>query len=128
MPPVRFGVYTVLGCIPWTAALAVAGYLVGRSGVDVAGALHGPSLVLGALLVLLVIVGIVMLWRHRRRESGEHAAHGGRSEHRGHGENGENGEDGTRPPRARQMNRWQAGLSRTWRPVCGTPCSSSRFR
>src|ERR1700694_1533716 len=31
MPAVRFGVYTVLGCLPWTAALAAAGYALGAS-------------------------------------------------------------------------------------------------
>src|SRR5262249_30815254 len=59
MPPTRFGIYTALGCIPWTAALAWAGYLVGKNWANVAGALHGPSLVLAGLLVLLVIVAIV---------------------------------------------------------------------
>jgi membrane protein DedA with SNARE-associated domain len=80
MPPVRFGIYTLLGCIPWTTALALAGYLVGKNWENVASALRGPSLVLGALLVLLVIVAIVMLWRRRRRERGEDSVRG---EHRG---------------------------------------------
>lgn len=26
MPPARFGVYTLAGCLPWTAALAILGY------------------------------------------------------------------------------------------------------
>ena len=73
MPALRFGIYTVLGCIPWTAALAWAGYLVGRNWGNVASALHGPSYALGALLVVLVIAGIVMLVRRRRREGGEYA-------------------------------------------------------
>lgn len=68
MPAARFGGYTVLGCIPWTAALAWAGYAVGRNWGNVASALHGPSYALAALLALLVIVAFVMLWRRRRRE------------------------------------------------------------
>jgi membrane protein DedA with SNARE-associated domain len=68
MPAVRFGIYTVLGCIPWTAALAWTGYLVGRNWGNVVAALHGPSYALAALLVLLVIVGFVLLLRRRRRE------------------------------------------------------------
>ena len=92
MPPARFGLYTVLGCIPWTAALTGAGYLVGKNWANVASALHGPSLVLGGLLVLLVIAAIVMLRRRRRRlergeqtEHGEHGGHSGDTECRGHG-------------------------------------------
>jgi membrane protein DedA with SNARE-associated domain len=76
MPALKFGSYTVLGCIPWTAALAWAGYLVGNNWGGIANALHGPSYALGALLVLLVIVGIVMLVRRRRRERGDHGVHG----------------------------------------------------
>jgi membrane protein DedA with SNARE-associated domain len=91
MPPVRFGSYTVLGCFPWTAALAWAGYLVGKNWANVASALHGPSLVLGGLLALLVIVAIVMLWRRRRREGSEHRERG---DHRSHAEySGHSGRD-----------------------------------
>ena len=43
MPAGRFGVYTVLGCIPWTAALALTGYLVGANWGSVVSALHGPA-------------------------------------------------------------------------------------
>lgn len=78
MPAVRFGIYTVLGCIPWTAALAWAGYAVGRNWGNIAGALHGPSYALAALLALLVIVAFVMLLRRRRRERGQPAGHAGR--------------------------------------------------
>ena len=31
MPALRFGIYTTIGCIPWTTALAVAGYAVGTN-------------------------------------------------------------------------------------------------
>ena len=86
MPPARFGIYTVLGCIPWTAALACAGYLVGKNWTNVASALHGPSLVLGGLLVLLVVVAVVMLWRRRHRERGEQTEHGEQRGQAGHGE------------------------------------------
>ena len=81
--PGRFGIYTVLGCIPWTAALACTGYLVGKNWGNVVGALHGPSYALAALCGLLVIFAIVMLLRRRHRERSGHGEHGG------HGENGE---------------------------------------
>jgi membrane protein DedA with SNARE-associated domain len=119
MPPARFGVYTVLGCIPWTAALAWAGYLVGKNWANVASTLHGPSLVLGGLIVLLVIVAVVMLWRRRRRERSDQTEHGesrGQDEYSRHGGHGESREHsgqagqtepaGTTPraSRARRMN------------------------
>jgi membrane protein DedA with SNARE-associated domain len=100
MPAARFGTYTVLGCIPWTAALAWAGYAVGRNWGKVASALHGPSYALAGLIVVLVIAAFVMLWRRRRREhgaAGEQGGHGARGGHDGP-------DEGTREPRARQLH------------------------
>jgi membrane protein DedA with SNARE-associated domain len=101
MPPARFGIYTVLGCIPWTAALAWTGYLVGRNWGNVVSALHGPSYVLAALLVLLVIVGFVLLLRRRRREGS------GRGGHGPHGRDGSRARDADRDRdgRAARVNR-----------------------
>ena len=91
----RFGIYTILGCIPWTAALAWTGYLVGANWGSVVSALHGPSYALAALCGLLVIFAIVMLLRRRRRERdrpsgpgtppghGEHDDRGTRAERTG---------------------------------------------
>jgi membrane protein DedA with SNARE-associated domain len=83
MPAGRFGMYTVLGCIPWTAALAWTGYLVGSNWGNVVSAFHGPSYALAALCGLLVIFAIVMLLRRRRRERGAPSGH---NERGGHGE------------------------------------------
>jgi membrane protein DedA with SNARE-associated domain len=91
MPAGRFGVYTLLGCIPWTAALAWTGYLVGANWGSVVTALHGPSYALAALCGLLVIFAIVMLLRRRRRERGEHGEPGTAGERGGHGAAGEHG-------------------------------------
>jgi membrane protein DedA with SNARE-associated domain len=101
MPPARFGIYTVLGCIPWTAALAWTGYLVGRNWGNVVSALHGPSYVLAALLVLLVIVGFVLLLRRRRREGS------GRGGYGPHGRDGSRARDADRDRdgRAAHVNR-----------------------
>jgi len=88
MPAGRFGIYTVLGCIPWTAALAWTGYLVGANWSSVVSTLHGPSYALAALCGLLVIFAIVMLLRRRRREHGEPSRPGMAD---GHGEHGERG-------------------------------------
>jgi membrane protein DedA with SNARE-associated domain len=96
MPAARFGSYTLLGCIPWTAALAWAGYAVGRNWGNVASALHGPSYALAALLVVLVIAAFVMLWRRRRRE---------RTGPGGPSRSGGDGEHGARAERAGQLHR-----------------------
>lgn len=108
MPPVRFGIYTVLGCIPWTAALAYAGYLVGKNWGNVASALHGPSYALAALLLLLVIFAIVMLLRRRRRERGRPSGQARPGERGAHSERAghvERGEYSTRAERAGQPHR-----------------------
>jgi len=103
MPAGRFGIYTVLGCIPWTAALACTGYLVGKNWGSVVGALHGPSYAVAALCGLLVIFAIVMLLRRRRRERGEPS---GQSTPGGHGEDSEeHGGHSTRAERAGRQHR-----------------------
>jgi membrane protein DedA with SNARE-associated domain len=68
MPPVRFGIYTLAGSIPWTAALAWAGYAVGANWQHVASAFHGASYALAAVIVLLVVVVFAVLVRRRIRE------------------------------------------------------------
>ena len=70
MPPARFGIYTLAGCIPWTAALAWAGYAVGANWQHVVSAFHGATYVIVALIVLLVVAGIVLLVRRRIRDHG----------------------------------------------------------
>ena len=64
MPAVRFGVYTTIGCIPWTAALAVAGYAVGANWESIANAFHGPSYIIAAVVLLAIVIGA---WRYLRR-------------------------------------------------------------
>ena len=64
MPAVRFGIYTTIGCIPWTAALAVAGYAVGANWESIANAFHGPSYITAAVVLLAIVIGV---WRYLRR-------------------------------------------------------------
>ena len=73
MAPVRFGIYTIAGCIPWTLALAWAGYAVGGNWQHVVNAFHGPTYVLAAVIVLVVVAVVVVLIRRRIRDRG----HGG---------------------------------------------------
>jgi membrane protein DedA with SNARE-associated domain len=63
MPPTTFGLYTAFGAIPWTAALAVAGYALGANWDKVASDFSGPTDVIAGLLV----VGIVALLIRRRK-------------------------------------------------------------
>jgi membrane protein DedA with SNARE-associated domain len=68
MPPVRFGVYTTLGCIPWTAALAVAGYALGANWQSVANGFHGPTYAIAGILVVALAAAIVVRFRRSRRD------------------------------------------------------------
>lgn len=68
MPPVRFGIYTFLGCVPWTAALGIAGYAIGSHWDSVAKAFNGPTYLIAALVAIAVIVAVVLFVRRRRAE------------------------------------------------------------
>ena len=56
MPPLRFGVYTTIGCIPWTAGLALAGYAVGANWQQIANDFHGVTYVIAAIVAVTVVV------------------------------------------------------------------------
>jgi membrane protein DedA with SNARE-associated domain len=68
MAPVRFGVYTTLGCIPWTAALGVAGYALGANWQSVANGFHGPTYAIAGILVAAVAAAIIVHFRRGRRD------------------------------------------------------------
>ncbi|MBY8862256.1 DedA family protein [Nocardia sp. CA2R105] len=67
MSAARFGLYTLAGCLPWTAALAVAGYGVGANWHHLADTLRGPSYLVAALVVLAIAIAVVVVVRRRRR-------------------------------------------------------------
>jgi membrane protein DedA with SNARE-associated domain len=71
MEPVRFGIYTLIGCIPWTAALAYAGYAVGSNWQSIANALRGPTYIIAGLAVIGLIAAI---WWYVRRHRADRAA------------------------------------------------------
>jgi membrane protein DedA with SNARE-associated domain len=74
MRPLRFGIYTTIGVIPWTAALAGAGYAVGSNWQSISNGFKGPTYIIAAIVVVALAVLIV---RHvRRRPAGNHAATG----------------------------------------------------
>jgi membrane protein DedA with SNARE-associated domain len=70
MPAGRFGLYTTLGCIPWTAALAIAGYALGANWEHVANDFHGPTYAIaGIIAVALASAAVLYFFRRRRRRS-----------------------------------------------------------
>lgn len=69
MPPLRFGLYTLAGCLPWTAALAAAGYALGSSWSKLLRWFSGATDVLAVLAGLLVLAGVLAVVRRRRREA-----------------------------------------------------------
>ena len=70
MNRVRFVAYTVLGCIPWTAALAWAGYAVGGRWQQIADDFHGPTYAVAGLLAVGAALGIAVSARNRRAGAG----------------------------------------------------------
>ncbi|HEY2522249.1 MAG TPA: DedA family protein [Streptosporangiaceae bacterium] len=74
MRPLRFGVYTTIGCIPWTAALAAAGYAVGASWQQIPNAFHAVTYVVAAIVVIALAIG-VWIFVVRARRGGRGGAH-----------------------------------------------------
>ena len=68
MNPVRFGIYTTLGCIPWTAALAYAGYAVGANWESIVNGFKGPSYIIAAIVVIALAIAVWRYLRARRAE------------------------------------------------------------
>jgi hypothetical protein len=65
MPAGIFGLYTTLGAIPWTAALAIGGYALGANWEHVANDFHGPTYAIAGILVIGLVVVIVRRRRAR---------------------------------------------------------------
>jgi membrane protein DedA with SNARE-associated domain len=69
MRPLRFGIYTTIGCIPWTAALAGAGYAVGASWQQIPNAFHAVTYVVAAIVVVALAIGVWIFVVRARRAS-----------------------------------------------------------
>ncbi len=78
MRPLRFGVYTTIGCIPWTAALAAAGYAVGANWQQIPNAFHAVTYVVAAVVVVALAIG-VWLFVVRARRASRPPRHGSRA-------------------------------------------------
>jgi membrane protein DedA with SNARE-associated domain len=77
MSPVRFGLYTVAGCIPWIAGLGWAGWAAGSNWHRVTGLVQEAGYVVGGLAVVIAIVAVIVVVRARRRRRGEAPAMAG---------------------------------------------------
>lgn len=51
----QFGLFTLLGSLPWTFALAFLGYKLGSKFESLSTAFHGADLVIGVLLVIAIV-------------------------------------------------------------------------
>lgn len=69
MPAARFGLYTTLGCIPWTAALAIAGYALGANWQQVANDFHGPTYAIAGVIAVALAAVVILRVRRRRTQS-----------------------------------------------------------
>lgn len=67
MPPIRFGLYPVAGCIPWTAGLTLAGYAVGDNWQRMANSFHGATLVIGVIVAATVLAAAILFMRRAPR-------------------------------------------------------------
>jgi membrane protein DedA with SNARE-associated domain len=74
MAPLRFGVLTAIGCLPWTAALAIIGYQLGDRWQSLADGFHGATYVIAAIVAVLVVIGVVVFVRRRRAELARESA------------------------------------------------------
>lgn len=70
MPALRFGVYTFLGCLPWTAALAGIGYGIGGNWRAATHVLHSPATVAAGAIVVIAAAAIFLSCRRSRRHPG----------------------------------------------------------
>ena len=110
MDPVRFGIYTTIGCIPWTAALAYAGYAVGANWQSIVNGFRGPTYIIAALVVIGLIIAI---WRYARRHRTDGAAGDRRDE---------------RPALRAGSGARRRSLRATWRPNAADRQPDARAR
>ena len=88
MPALRFGVYTTLGCLPWTTALAVAGYAVGTNWESIVNAFHGPTYIIAGIVLVAIVVAV---WWYLRRRPAEERPKGAHRANTGNGADTKNG-------------------------------------
>lgn len=81
MAPARFTGFTLAGCIPWTAALGVAGYELGSNWKGVANGFKDATYVVAVVIVVAIAAAVAVAARRRQaaRAAGAISADGGRT-------------------------------------------------
>ncbi|HEX9776390.1 MAG TPA: DedA family protein [Actinomycetota bacterium] len=65
----RFTIYTFIGCLPWVAALTVAGYVLGDNWHAILGSFSLAAYAIAGLLALIAIAFVLMRIRRARAKS-----------------------------------------------------------
>lgn len=65
MAPVRFGVYTLIGSIPWTAGLGVGGYALGSRWKHLYSYFDTATVVIGVLIAVAIVAVLLVYVRAR---------------------------------------------------------------
>lgn len=65
MAPVRFGIYTLLGSIPWTVGLAVAGYELGGQWKHLYNGFGTATVVIVVVIVAAIVAALLLYFRAR---------------------------------------------------------------
>ncbi|MBO0893419.1 MAG: DedA family protein [Acidimicrobiales bacterium] len=65
MAPVRFGIYTLVGSIPWVTGLAVAGYELGRRWRHIYDGFSTATVVVAVVIVVAIVVALFLYLRGR---------------------------------------------------------------
>lgn len=66
MPPLRFGIYTLLGSLPWSAALAILGYVLKNNWNSILGLFTGATDLIGLVVGLAIAVFLYHNWQKRK--------------------------------------------------------------
>jgi membrane protein DedA with SNARE-associated domain len=65
MAPVRFGIYTLVGSIPWTIGLAVGGYELGGRWKHLYNYFGTVTVVVAVVIVVAIVVALLFYFRSR---------------------------------------------------------------
>jgi membrane protein DedA with SNARE-associated domain len=65
MAPIRFGIYTLIGTIPWVTGLAVAGYALGNRWKHLYNDFGTVTVVIAVVIVVAIVVALFFYLRAR---------------------------------------------------------------
>ncbi|MGH9300993.1 MAG: DedA family protein [Acidimicrobiales bacterium] len=71
MKPGRFGAFTLLGCIPWTAALGIAGYELGGDWHKIVKYFSDVTYLIVVVVIVVVAIAGYLRFKNKLRPSSE---------------------------------------------------------